>query len=144
MDLQDVKELKRLDASMWLELHQERERDSFIYWRLYANFNVFAKNGWRPVRLKVLENRFRHPIFTVLQNSELDFHEFRLPLSEIPVSPAKAFISATSEPKAATKPPCKRLCKICGKTSFKTPRRCANPQILDAKSGTWVCDLVRA
>ncbi len=138
MDIQDIQELKRINAAYWLELHQERERDSFIYWRLYANFNVYSNNGWRPVRLSVMENRHRNPIYTVLQNSGLEFHEFRLPESEIPISPTKSF---QIEPVTPQKPR-RKPCVVCGKTSFRTPKTCANATVLDPNKKIWVCNLM--
>jgi hypothetical protein len=139
MNIQDIQELQRVNASFWLELHQERERQSFIYWRLYANFNVYSNNGWRPVRFKVMENRYRHPIYTVLQNSGLEFHEFVLPESEIPVSPTKSLqIETVTSQKARRK-----RCVVCGKTSFKTPKTCANASLLDPIKKSWICNLVK-
>lgn len=138
MDIQDIQELIRVNASYWLELHQERERNSFIYWRLYANFNVYSNNGWRPVRLSVMENRRRCPIYTVLQNSGLEFHEFLLPESEIPDSPTKSFQIET----VTQHLPRQKRCVVCGKTSFRTPKTCTNATVLDPVKKTWVCNLM--
>lgn len=138
MDIQDIQELKRINAAYRLELHQERERDSFIYWRLYAYFNVYTKTGWSPLRLNVLEDRNRLPIYTVLQNSGLDFDEFVLPESEIPISPTKTL---QIEPVTPEKPR-RKPCVVCGKTSFKTPKTCANSTLLDPNQKVWVCNLM--
>lgn len=143
MDLQDVKELKNVDASIRLQLYQELERKTFIYWRLYVTFQVYTNSGWRPVRLLVMENRFRHAIYTVLQNSSLEFEEFRLPNSEKPEKSWRIFNHETTDNIHATSNPCKRKCVICHKTSFKTPRRCYNPTVLNTETGQWTCNLER-
>lgn len=141
MDMNDLKELQRVNASMQVELHQCLIRNSFIEWNLFCHVDVFASGHWRKVRFPVMSNKYRHPIFSALRDFSIPFVGFRLPAPLVGTSPVSSSPELPEVQLLSTETVDKKLCKICGKTSFKTARRCMNSQPLATAKYGWVCNL---
>jgi hypothetical protein len=141
MDMNDLKELLRINASMQVELHQCLIRNVFVEWNLLCHVDVFASGQWRKVCFPVMSNKYRHSIFSALTANSIPFVEYRLPAPLVSTSPVSSSPELPEVQLLSTESVDKKRCKICHKTSFKTPRKCMNSELSASAKHGWVCNL---
>lgn len=136
MDIHDIHKLQGQHAAIMLTLCQEKVRNVFDIWSLYATFEILGSNGVKivPAKVLVLQERHSFMITTRLDMLGLSYIIKRL-ADTVPRSELSRSDSAVR---------CQRTCSICAKTNFDQSIGCSNPSVFTNAVGDWICNLSHA
>lgn len=132
MDIHDIHNLQKQNAGIMLTLCEEKIRNVFNTWSLYATFEILGSNGVKIVPAKILVCQERH---SFMITTRLDM----LGLSYIIKLHAD---TVTRSELSGSKPAswCQRSCPVCTKTDYDLSTGCSNPSVFSPAVGDWVCN----
>ena len=136
MDIHDIHKLQGENAAIRLTLCQEKVRNEFHIWSLYATFEILGSNSEKIVPAKVLVLQDRHSFMITTRLDMLGLSYIIKPLADaVPRSELSRSVSAVR---------CQHTCPICGKSNFDQATGCSNPAVYSPAVGDWICNLSHA
>ena len=130
MDINELKTLLAVQAISFVTVTKS------LNWRFAVEYTCTAKLNFPAgdVTLKLVNPVTRSELLLLRL---LDDNRIPFQYEDLTVNAGFVVSTASTDTQSQRRPPC----KVCGKTSFKTPRRCYNPS--PAKNDTWQCLLQR-
>lgn len=133
MDIHDIHNLQKQNAGILLTIQQEKIRNSFDVFSLYATFEILGSNSVKIIPAKVLIMQERH-LFMIKTRLDMLGLSYRIHTfaDTAPRSDSSGSDSALQY---------QRPCTICSKTEFDNSKGCSNPHIFSPAVGDWICNL---
>ena len=131
MDINELKTLLAVQAVTFVTVTKAYNRRFFVEYSCTAKLNF--PNGTVTLTLVHPVTRSELLLLRLLDDNRIPFQ-----YEDLTANAGFGVSTASTDEQSQQRP----LCKICGKSSFKTPRNCYNPS--NAGNGPWSCLLMGA